>query len=247
MCGHNIMDDNTRGRIFSLFLFIPAFVAALTVHEFAHAWAGNRLGDDTARRQGRLTLDPLVHLDPFGCLIMALAVIQGWPLLGWAKPVPFSPRNLRNPRRDGMLIALAGPISNLLQVPIWLFVLWIFRLFAQRADPNFLEATLSGLFDGKPETSSIASIFAVMLAMGVIINITLAAFNMIPIPPLDGHYVLEALGPPAVTDLYNAIRPWSFMILYALLLTGAISLILGPVQLLAYRIVLFALGMPGIL
>ncbi len=240
------MNEDMRGRIFSLFLFIPAFVAALTVHEFAHAWAGNRLGDDTARREGRLTLDPVAHLDPFGCLIMVYAVLSNLPLMGWARPVPFDPRNLRNPRRDGMLIALAGPISNLMQVPIWLFLLWIFQLFAKRFDPGFARATLQGL-KGAPDTSSLASILAVMLAMGVIINISLAAFNMIPIPPLDGHYVLEALGPPAVTDLFNAIRPWSFIILYVLLFTGIINTILDPVQLLAYRIVFFVMGMPGLI
>jgi Zn-dependent protease len=241
------MNEDMRGRIFSLFLFIPAFVAALTVHEFAHAWAGNRLGDDTARRQGRLTLDPVAHLDPFGCLIMVYAVLSNLPLMGWARPVPFDPRNLRNPRRDGMLIALAGPISNLLQVPIWLFALWIFQLFAKRSDPNFLSATVEGLFRGTPDTSSIASVFAIMLATGVIVNISLAAFNMIPIPPLDGHYVLEALGPPAVTDLFNAIRPWSFLILYALLFTGVINTILDPVGHLAYRIVFFGLGLHGMI
>ena len=236
------MNDDMQDRIFRLLLFIPAFVAALTVHEFAHAWAGNRLGDDTARRQGRLTLDPLAHLDPFGCLIIVFAVLSNFPLMGWAKPVPFDPRNLRNPRRDGMLIALAGPISNLLQLPIWLFLLWIFRLVAERQVPNFLEATLDGIY-GIPDMSNLASVVATMLASGIIINISLAAFNMIPIPPLDGHYVLEALGPPAVTDLYNAIRPWSFMVLYALLWTGALTIIMSPVRQVAYSLVNFTLGL----
>lgn len=235
------MNDDMRERVFRLLIFIPAFVAALTIHEFAHAWAGNRLGDDTARRQGRLTLDPLVHLDPFGCLIIAFAVLSNFPLMGWAKPVPFDPRNLRNPRRDGMLIALAGPISNLIQVPIWLFLLWIFRLVAQPMVPNLVEATQNGVY-GSPDMSNIASIVGTILASGIIINISLAAFNMIPIPPLDGHYVLEALGPPAVTDLYNAIRPWSFMVLYALLWTGTLSTIMAPVRDVAYSLVNLTLG-----
>src|SRR5947207_1684668 len=111
------------GRLFFMLLDLPAFVAALTVHEFAHAWMANRLGDDTPRRMGRLTLDPLAHLDPIGSLFWVVAALSGFPLLAWAKPVPFNPRNLSQPRRDAILIAIAGPCSNLLQIPIWLLAL----------------------------------------------------------------------------------------------------------------------------
>lgn len=237
------MNDDIRGRIFTLLLYIPAFVAALTVHEFAHAWAGNRLGDDTARRQGRLTLDPMSHLDPFGCLVMVFAVLSGLPLIGWAKPVPFSPRNLEHPRRDGMLIALAGPISNLIQVPIWLLTLALLRLAMGQGSPEFSQAVWNTM-SGQPDLGNLGALFGAMLALGVVTNLAIAAFNMIPIPPLDGHWVLEALGPPAITDLYNSIRPWSFLLLYALLWTGAVSAILGPVYDVAYRFVLVALGVP---
>jgi len=230
-----------QSALFRLLLFIPAFVAALTIHEFAHAWAGHRLGDDTAERQGRLTMDPLAHLDPFGCLIIVIAVISNWPLMGWAKPVPFNPSNLRNPRRDSMLIALAGPVSNLIQVPIWLGALWLLRLVAQRSNPDIGISVLQGLSE-TPDLSNMYGLLGTVLAFGVVINIGLAAFNMIPIPPLDGHYILEALGPPFITDFYNAIRPWSFIVLYVLLLTHTINTILDPVYRVAYGVVALALG-----
>ncbi|HEX8234495.1 MAG TPA: site-2 protease family protein [Abditibacteriaceae bacterium] len=235
--------DDLQGAIFRLLLFIPAFVSALTVHEFAHAWAGHRLGDDTAERQGRLTLDPMAHLDPFGSIMIVFAVLYRLPLMGWARPVPFNPRNLKDPRRGGMLIALAGPISNLMQMPIWLGLLWLCGLLAGGNRADFALGVLQGL-TGHPDIANPLSLIGTMLATGVLVNLGLAAFNMIPLPPLDGHYVLEALGPPYVTDLFNSIRPFSFLILYALLLTGIINQILGPVQMLSYRLVFSALGTP---
>lgn len=192
-------------RILNLVLSIPAFVAALTIHEFAHAWMAVRLGDDTPRRLGRLTLDPLAHLDPFGSIMFLLSSLSGFGI-GWAKPVPFNPRNLSHPRRDAIWIAVAGPISNLLQVPIWLGLLWLFSMVAQR----------TGLLLD-PHPMSFAALGIRVLAGGVVLNVLLAAFNMLPIPPLDGHYVLEGLGPPFIGELFNAIRPYSFIVLIMLL------------------------------
>jgi len=218
-------------RIFSLLLAIPAFVAALTVHEFAHAWMAVRLGDDTPRRMGRLTLDPLSHLDPIGSLVFLMSALSGFGF-GWAKPVPFNPRNLDHPRRDAMLIAVAGPVSNLLQIPIWLFLLWIFRLAAGAVMPAF---------QGAPDSLMQAGLM--LLVQGVIINMMLAAFNMIPIPPLDGHYILEGLGPPAVTDFFNTIRPYSFLILMGIMwYTPLVDLAISPFLTLAVRAVFFVLG-----
>ena len=218
-------------RIFSLLLSIPAFIAALTVHEFAHAWAAVRLGDDTPRRMGRLTLDPLAHLDPFGSLAFLISALSGFGI-GWAKPVPFNPRNLEHPRRDGMLIAVAGPVSNLLQIPIWLFFLWIFHLIAGSVSPSF---------GSVPD--SVMEAAMTMLATGVIINMLLAAFNMIPIPPLDGHYILEGLGPPFVTEFFNTIRPYSMLILLAVMwYTPLVNLAIAPFVAVAVKAVVFVLG-----
>jgi Zn-dependent protease len=236
--------DNLGERLFALILFIPAIVSALTVHEFAHAWMAHRLGDDLARRQGRLTLDPLAHLDPLGSLMFVIASLSGFPLLAWAKPVPFDPRSLSHPRRDSMLIAMAGPISNLLQAPIWLLALWLFRVVAERSGARFDEDIIYGIVYRNPDVNSIPAVIATVLATGFIINILLAAFNMIPIPPLDGHYILEGLGPPFITDFYNAIRPFSFLILLLLIQTPVIGMVIAPFRDIAYRVVFHAVGVP---
>lgn len=211
---------------------IPAIVAGLTVHEFAHAWAADRLGDDTPRRQGRLTLDPLAHLDPFGSLFYVVSALAGFGF-GWAKPVLTDPRNLRHPHRDGMLIALAGPISNILQTPFWLAAVFLFGFVSAKLNIN----TETGL--------SVASFLSLAIIYGVIINLILAAFNMVPIPPLDGHWVLGALAGEPVRQLYDAIRPYSFILLIILLNfpnPSLFDLILGPVVGYAAQLAQTALG-----
>lgn len=234
-------------KIFYLFLMLPAFVSSLTIHEFAHAWAAYKLGDDTAQRQGRLSLDPLVHLDPLGSLIMAVAIIFGAPLIGWAKPVPFNPRNLSNPRRDAILIAIAGPISNILQALVWLVLLFIFKIVMEKTGTRFDLETIIDILRRSPDVSSIPAIIATIIVTGVLINVALAVFNMIPIPPLDGHYVLEGLGPPFIADLYDQIRPFSFMILLALVWLGVLGPLMQPFMMFAYRAVLATFGMPNLL
>ncbi len=189
-------------RFLRLLIAIPALVAGLTVHEFAHAWTSNRLGDDTARRMGRLTLDPLKHLDPIGTLFMVMGALAGF-FFGWAKPVPFNPRNFQHPRRDAMLVAVAGPISNLLQVPIWLALVALVG--------HLMPASMAD------EGLSAPVVLLELARMGVLVNLTLAAFNMIPLPPLDGHFVLEFFGGAPVTRAFDAIRPYSFLLLIVLL------------------------------
>ena len=182
---------------------LPALVAGLTVHEFAHAWTAYRLGDNTAERQGRLTLDPLKHLDPLGTIFMLVGALSGF-FFGWAKPVPFDPRHFKHPKRDGMLVAIAGPISNLLQIPIWLGLV---AIMSRLAPADALDS----------ENMSAWSIALEMLQRGVIINLSLAAYNMIPLPPLDGHYVLEFFGGQPVSRAFDAVRPYSFMLLLVII------------------------------
>lgn len=230
-------------KFFQLSLFLPAFVSALTVHEFAHAFVADKLGDNTPRSQGRLTLDPLAHLDPIGSILIIGGILSGFPIIGFAKPVMTDPRNFKNPRRDSVLVAIAGPISNLLQFVIWFAALFAVRLIAEKVNPNFATDTIEA-FGGTPILTNMASVFGGVLATGIVVNIGLAAFNMIPIPPLDGHWVLEGLGPPFITDIFNAIRPWSLLILLALLYTNVLDLILEPVMRLASHLVFLALGVP---
>jgi Zn-dependent protease len=192
---------------------------SLTIHEAAHAWTADRLGDPTARSLGRVSLNPLVHVDPIGTVLLPLiAAVSHLPLIGWAKPVPVNTRNLGHPRRDFMLVAAAGPISNLLQAFV---AAGLLRLALARAP-----------FAG--EVSPLVS----ALFLGVEINLLLAFFNLIPVPPLDGGNVLLGLLPPRLALGYSRIRQYGFLVLYALMLTGVASAIIMPPTNLFMRVLL---------
>jgi Zn-dependent protease len=189
---------------------------SLTIHEAAHAWTANRLGDSTARLLGRLSLNPIVHIDPIGTLLLPiLAAISGLPLIGWAKPVPVNVRNLRNPRRDFMLVAAAGPISNLLQAAAWAIILR--SLVAAGVEQSFV---------------------IMLLREAVIVNLMLAFFNLIPVPPLDGGNVALGLLPPALAAQVGQLRQFGFIILYVLMYTGIASSLIIPPTVFFLRILL---------
>jgi len=193
---------------------------SLTVHEAAHAWTADRLGDPTARVLGRVSLNPLVHIDPIGTVLLPLiAAFSHLPLIGWAKPVPVSFRNLRHPRRDFMMVAAAGPVSNLLQAVVAAMILRLFAGFA------------SG---GQTPTSTLTGV----LYLAVEINLLLAFFNLIPVPPLDGGNVMLGLLPPRAAATYSRLRQYGFIVLYALLLTGIASALIMPPTMLLLRILL---------
>jgi len=182
---------------------------SLTIHEAAHAWTADKLGDSTARMLGRVSLNPLVHIDWIGTVLLPLmSALSGLPLIGWAKPVPVRTSNLRHPRRDFMIVAAAGPISNLLQA------------FAAAA---LLHAVWS---PGEALQAPMAFVSALLVA--VQINLLLAFFNLIPVPPLDGGNVLLGLLPPRLAASFGQIRQFGFLILYALLFTGLASAWIGP-------------------
>ena len=191
---------------------------SLTIHEAAHAWTADRLGDSTARLRGRVSLNPLVHIDLFGTVVLPLlAAVSNLPIIGWAKPVPVSTRNLRHPRRDFMLVAAAGPVSNLLQAVVAAAVI---RLIWGPRYPGGPALALNTLF------------------LAVQINLLLAFFNLIPVPPLDGGNVLMGLVPPRVAAGLAQVRQYGFLVLYALLLTGAASAIIAPPTNLFMRLLL---------
>jgi len=196
-----------------VFISFIVLLFSLTVHEMAHAWTADRLGDPTARRLGRVSLNPLVHADPIGTVLFPLiALIARVPLIGWAKPVPVSLRHLRHPRRDFVMVAAAGPTSNL--------------VIAFIASSLLAVMPVSPVVLGEPNVSvPLAS----LLTMAVHLNVLLAVFNMLPIPPLDGGNVLSGLLPRPLAAVFDQIRPYGFLLLYALLLTdGFYYLVVRP-------------------
>jgi Zn-dependent protease len=195
--------------IAQIFIAFIVLLFSLTVHEMAHAWTADRLGDPTARMLGRVSLNPIVHADLVGTVLFPLvAMTTGAPLIGWAKPVPVNMRNLREPRRDFAIIALAGPVSNLLLAVVGAVLV------------NLLPAG-DGVRIGLVEEA---------LIRFVLINVLLAVFNMIPIPPLDGGNVLMGVLPAQMAAGVEQLRSWGFVLLYVLMLSGFLSAITFPVQ-----------------
>ena len=200
----SILGGDIRSAIISLLLSLPIVLIALCVHETAHGFAAYKLGDPTARNLGRLTLNPIKHLDPIGFLCM---VLFGF---GWAKPVPINTRYFKKPKRDMALTGLAGPVSNLLLALLFAVLL---RLAIQY---GFY------LFNG-----TVYSVVQIFLILGVRMNITLAVFNLLPIPPLDGSRIFLVLLP---TDLYFKIMRYERYIYIALLFALAFGLLDTPIQ-----------------
>ena len=192
--------------------FLAVFIiliASLSFHEAAHAWTANRLGDPTARLLGRLTLNPLVHIDWIGTVLFpVLAWASGLPLIGWAKPVPVDMRNLKAPRRDFAIVALAGPVSNV--------VLAIGASLLLKAQGGIVPD------DGQ-------TFLTVLLVRAVVMNVMLAVFNLLPIPPLDGGNVLAGFVPEGAARMIDQMRPYGFFLLYALLLLGVLDRFVFPI------------------
>jgi Zn-dependent protease len=193
---------------------IIAFAVAISFHEAAHAWSANKLGDPTAKNLGRITMNPIAHIDPVMTLLFpALLILAGLPPFGAAKPVPVDTRNLANPRRDHAWIAAAGPISNVI---LALGAVVLLRLV-------MLEPVQAAV------PASLWMILFLLLQWTLVVNLLLATFNMIPLPPLDGSWILSAMLPGPVAAFYRQLQPYGFIILIALMYTGALSVIFRPV------------------
>lgn len=201
---------NIQEIVRQLVLITPGFLLAITVHEYSHGYVALRLGDPTAKLAGRLTFNPIAHLDPIGTLALVLT-----QMIGWAKPVPVDPRYLRNPRQDMIWISLGGPAANLVAA-IALTVLF---------------HTVISIFDGRPATQLTAYFvqpLVKILYYGIRINVVLAIFNLIPIPPLDGSSILAGLLPRDLANQYEKLQPYGFMLLLLFIFTGAVNYIIMP-------------------
>jgi Zn-dependent protease len=190
-------DFFTPGWFMNLLYSLPAILIALSFHEFAHAWAAWKMGDPTAKNAGRLTLDPIRHLDLIGtvCLILFR--------FGWAKPVPINPRNFRHPKRDEILVSLAGVAMNFLVSFVAFGVLWFIYL------------------------GTVVDIASTIISYIVVYNIFFGVFNLIPIPPLDGFHIISALFIRKAGQVVAALYRYGFIILFVLLLTGAFSFVMN--------------------
>jgi Zn-dependent protease len=205
-------------------LEMAVLIIAITIHEFAHAFSADKLGDPTPRRQGRISLLPPDHLDPVGTIMMVISSISGFGI-GWGKPVMTNPSNFRNPRRDGAIVAIAGPISNILQAIVYAAIIRLTgnTLFTLQASP-----------------------LGVFLYYGVIVNLSLAFFNLIPIAPLDGHWIMSAILPYEQSVAYmawmRAYGPFVFLGLI-FLAPGLLNKIIGPPVFYCFK-VLVPIGLP---
>jgi len=183
---------------------------AITVHEVAHGWMAKKLGDPTAMMLGRLTLNPLKHIDPIGTvLVPAILLVAGGFVFGWAKPVPITSANLRNPKTDMAWVALAGPASNLLMALIWALVAKVGILLS-------------------PDMSWLGTPLLLMGLVGITFNLVLMFLNLLPILPLDGGRIVAAMLPGPLSWKFGRLEPYGFFILIALLITGVLGKVIGP-------------------
>jgi Zn-dependent protease len=208
--------------LISILFQMIAFLFAISVHESAHAWTASRCGDPTARMLGRVTLNPIKHIDPIGTVLLPLvAAVSHIPLLGWAKPTPVDPRNFRNPVRDDILTSVAGPVSNFVVATGALILLWIISLTSETG-----HVLVHGMASGMGGLSgSILDPAVLLIYELMIINVVLAVFNLIPVPPLDGSHVIRHFMSDSVRSVYDSIGIFGLLALVYLggnLLSGLI-------------------------
>jgi Zn-dependent protease len=206
VAGSNLCDNHRVPINFiqTLVVYALPVLFAITAHEAAHGFVAKKLGDDTAAMLGRVTFNPIKHIDPIGTIVIPLLLAlltHGAFVFGYAKPVPVRFDRLKNPRRDMILVALAGPLCNLVQALIWGALLCLLAFAANVREPFFLT----------------------MCMAGIMVNIVMFAFNLFPLPPLDGGRVLVGLLPPRWAMAFSRIEPWGFYIVMLLVASGLIS------------------------
>jgi Zn-dependent protease len=202
-----------------IFFEIVVLILAFSVHECAHAWTAWRLGDPTARMLGRVTLNPIKHLDPIGSIVFPLiSLVYGGFLIGWAKPTPVTGRNFKNYRRDDILVTLAGPASNLLSASIALILLIVIKHMLPGGDASIATAMAIAMHIPGVATEGLPTLFpiALFLYFVISINLLLFVFNLIPLPPLDGSHILRHFLPYKAAQLYDRMGMFALLILFLL-------------------------------
>ena len=201
-------------ELFKVIVQIVVLLFAVSVHESAHGWVALRCGDTTARDLGRITLTPIRHMDLFGSVLLpAVLAFTGAPVFGWAKPVPVSLRGVPNPRKANLLISAAGPLSNLIVAVCFASVLFLCRPLIAQA-----------------EREDVVYPLLLLGVYSVVVNVALALFNLVPIPPLDGFGVVESLAPASWIPALVWMRRYGFVLLMIVIFTGGLRYLLGPAQ-----------------
>ena len=215
--------------------FLLALYLSITVHEAAHAWMANRCGDDTARLMGRMSLNPIVHIDPIGTVLVPLVQVfaAGMPLIGWAKPVPVNPLRFRNMRRGEVLVSLAGPASNFLMAVATLILCWIVTAALRYGAQTFVAAESQTLWEHFGE-----AILGFLLVL-LMLNLVLCLFNLIPIPPLDGSHILKVFLSRETAERLDRLLmpPFNFVILLFVVLP-----LVSPIFELVMKAAVFLIG-----
>lgn len=206
--------------MFDFIIYLIPIIFAITVHEVAHGWVAFKLGDNTAKSLGRLTLNPIPHIDILGTIVIPIILYLTTPFIfGFAKPVPINYRNLRNAKKDVIYVALAGPASNIIMAFLWAFVLYISLLN-------------EWLLMGK------------MASIGIFFNLLLAIFNMIPIPPLDGSVIIRTFLPRNLLEKYDRMEIYGIFIVFALLFMGLFTFVVLPLLIIGLNTLSFIYDLP---
>lgn len=225
------MPNFDSSQIGEFILYMVALVFSLSVHESAHAWMSNHFGDDLARLQGRISLNPAVHVDPIGTLLFpALAFFTHAPLIGWAKPTPVNPLRWRDKRKANFWVSIAGVICNfIIAVVAGILIRILYSV-------GLIEFAIGGLVPANAD-SVIAHGAVKLLTVFFTLNVALAVFNLLPIPPLDGSKVLASILPPSFDSAFEALERFGFIILFVAMFTGILGLILNIVMPIATALV----------